>query len=79
VYVGRAIFLAHLAEKTGKNSGAILQYLVPCPHQDIPEEQPGQQVDPYGAEGGAGAAVDAGGGVKIIRKLHFMEKFSIDF
>jgi hypothetical protein len=49
-----------------------------CPYQDIPKEQPGQQVDPYRAEGSTGTAVDAGGSIEIIRHFHAVEKFRID-
>jgi hypothetical protein len=78
VHICRAIFLAHLAQEARIDVFGILQYPVLCPHQDISKELPGQQVDPYWAKGGTGAAIDTGGGIEIIRQFHAFKKFSID-
>jgi hypothetical protein len=78
VHICRAIFLAHFAQETRIDVFSILQYPVLYSHQDIPEELPGQQVDPYRAKGGTGAAIDARGGIEIIRQFHTFKKFSID-
>jgi hypothetical protein len=78
VHICWAIVLAHLAQKARINVFGILQYLVLCPHQDVPKELPGQQVDPYGAKGSTRAAIDAGGGIEIVRPFHAGKKFRID-
>jgi hypothetical protein len=78
VHICRAIILAHLAQETRINIFGILQYPVLCPHQDIPKEQPGQQIDPYRAKSGTGAAINTGGGIEIIRQFHAVKKFRID-
>jgi hypothetical protein len=78
VHICRAIIFAHFTQEARIDIFGILQYLVSCPHQDIPKKQPGQQVDPYRAKGGTAAAIDAGGSIEIIREFHACEKFGID-
>jgi hypothetical protein len=76
--IGRAIFLTHFAQEARIDVFGILQHLVFRPHQDIPKELTWQQIDPYRAEGGAGAAIDAGSGIEIVRQFHAFQEFRID-